>query len=464
MTPDEIARYHADRPGYELLDYAEVALPIYKVSLRVLLLQHTPLTPMFEFVLRAIRLGIDTVGEISACLGIPVAMVDETLRGLHGSDEIEIVQGEQGPDRFALTRKGEKTTVALERVRPEQQTIRIFFDGLTREPIDASAVTLLSGREAQDLGMKEIPALPNSRIDVGDIDLAAAARILSRERSGEGRRDLLSIKEIERKQRLHLPAVAMVFQETGGGEVELLFASETTMLDEHNRRFALAEGPKKTRLLTEFSKPEVTASDSFSRKLATLRRAAEPPPPSGRKRTLRARPIAAEGSVQTVTVHEHPPLLWDAVHKAKERVLIICPWITEQVIDKAALASIKRLLVRGARLYIGYGIDEDEAARTKRKKVPEGLVKLADEFENFHLRDFGDTHEKVLIKDDEFVVEGSYNWLSFRGDPDRKLRRERSLKVSDPAFVEKEFALFEARFRSKPRRGRRASEDDGEEL
>jgi hypothetical protein len=460
VRPDEIARHHADRPGYELLDYAEVALPIYKVSLRVLLLQHTPLTPMYEFVLKAIRLGIDSLEEIAACLGIPEVMVDETLRGLHQSEEIEIVQGSDGPDRFAMTRRGEKTTASLELVRPEQQTIRIFFDGLTRQPIDASAATLLSGREAQDLGMKEIPALPNSKISVDDIDIGAASRILSKERTGEGRRDLLSIKEIERRQRLHMPAIAMVFQEVGGGDIELLFANETTMLDEHNRRFSLAEGPKKTRLLAEFSKPELTAQDSFSRKLQTLSRAIEPIAPAGRKRTLRAKSPAAEGTVSAVTVHEHPRLLWEAINSASDRVLIICPWITQQVIDKPALLSIEKMLKRGARLFIGYGIDEDD--RKKQQSVPQALLRLAEQYDNFQLRDFGDTHEKVLIKDDAFVIEGSFNWLSFRGDPNRKLRRERSLKVIDPAFVEKEFATFEARFRSKPKRVARESRGDHE--
>jgi hypothetical protein len=457
MRPDEVARYHADRPGYELLDYAEVALPVYKVSLRVLLLQHTPLTPMYEFVLKAIRIGIDTLDEIAACLGIPAVMVKGTLEGLYSSEEIEIVRGNEGPEQFKLTRRGEKTTSSLERVRPEQQTIRLFFDGLTREPVDASAAILLSGREAQDLGMTEIPALPNSKIEVADIDLGAAGRILSKERTGEGKRDLLSIKEIERRQRLHTPAIAMVFQEVGGGEIELLFANETTMLDEHNRRFALAEGPRKTRLLAEFSKPAVTAQDSFSRKLQTLQRAIAPEPPSGRKRTLRAKAPAAEGTISAVTVHDHPLLLSDAIANARERVLIICPWITDQVVDRPALVSIEKMLKRGVRLYIGYGFEDDD--RKKRRKVPEGLRKLADEFESFQLRDFGDTHEKVLIKDDEFVVEGSFNWLSFRGDPDRKLRRERSLKVTDPVFVEREFALFEGRFRTKTKKGSREGSD-----
>jgi hypothetical protein len=415
---------------------------------------------MFEFVLKTIRIGIDTLDEIAACLGIPPEMVKSTLEGLHTSEEIEIVGGTDGPERFRLTRKGEKTTSSLERVRPEQQTIRLFFDGLTREPIDASAAVLLSGREAHDLGMTEIPALPNAKIEVSDIDLAAAGRILSRERTGEGKRDLLAIKEIERRQRLHTPAIAMVFQEVGGGDVELLFATETTMLDEHNRRFALAEGPRKTRLLAEFSKPAVSAQDSFSRKLQTLDRAIAAPAPSGRKRTLRAKAPAAEGTISAVTVHEHPLLLWDAIATASDRVLIICPWITDQVVDKPALASIEKMLKRGVRLFVGYGLDDND--RKKRKKVPEALQRLASEYEGFQLHDFGDTHEKVLIKDDAFVVEGSFNWLSFRGDPDRKLRHERSLKVTDPAFVEKEFALFEARFRAKGRRGGKSVEGDAE--
>lgn len=458
MTPDETARFHADRPGYELLDYAEVALPIYKVTLRVLLLQHTPLTPMYEFVLKSIRLGIDTREEIAACLGIPAAMVEETLRALHQSEELEMVLGSEGPERFMLTRRGEKTTTDLERVRPEQQTIRIFFDGLTREPIDASAVNLLSGRDAQDLGMREIPALPNSKISVSDIDIVAASRILSKERSGEGRRDLLSIKEVERRQRLHMPAIAMVFQEIGGGDVELLFASDGMMLDDHNRRFALAEGPKKTRLLEGFTKAQVAAQDSFSRKLRTLSRAAEPQPSTGRKRTLRAKSPVADGTVQPVSVHEHPQILWDAIKTAQDRVLIICPWITDRVVDKPALATFEKMLKRDVRLYIGYGIEEDNEGRKRRRDIPQGLLDLSKKYENFHLRDFGDTHEKVLIKDCDFEVVGSFNWLSFRGDPERKLRREHSLKVVDPAYVESQFAVFESRFRSKPRR--RGQEDE----
>ena len=454
MTPDEVAMFHAGRPGYDLLDYAEVALPVYKVTLRVLLLQHTPLTPMYEFVLKAIRLGIDTRDEIAACLGIPAGMVEETLRVLHQSEEVDLRRDDGGSDRFGLTRKGEKTTIELERIRPEQQTIRMFFDGLTRQPMDTSGVSLLSGKEAEELGMREIPAVPHSRIEVGDIDLVAASRILSRERGTQPRRDLIAIKSVENRRRLHMPALAMVFQASGGGDVELLFANETIMLDEHNRRFALAEGPRKVRLLDEFSKPDV-AQDAFSRKVRSLSKLAETPAAAGRKRTLRAKSPVQDGTIQPLSVQDHPPLLLDALRTATEHVMIICPWITEQVVDGPTLRIIEALLRKGVKLYVGYGIDDGEQLpRRGRKPIPAGIVDLAEKYDNFELRELGDTHEKLLIKDDEFEVVGSFNWLSFRGDPTRKLRREHSVKITDPAYVAGQFAVFEARLRKKPRKAK----------
>src|SRR5204862_1502638 len=146
MTPEETARFHADRPGYELIDYAEVCLPIFKIYMVASLLQHTPLPPIYEFVLRSIRLGIDDAEGIAACLGIPGRMVQDTLRSLHDTEEVAFKTGDSDEiDRFVLTRKGEKTTASLERIRPEQQTVPIYFDGLTRKPIEPPAQTLLSG-------------------------------------------------------------------------------------------------------------------------------------------------------------------------------------------------------------------------------------------------------------------------------------------------------------------------------
>src|SRR5882757_2372820 len=100
MTPEETARYHADRPGFDLIDFAEVCLPVFKIYIVASLLLHSPLPPIFEFVLRCVRLGINTCDEIAACLGIPRRMVDQALKSLYRAEELAFVpNGDGGPEQ-----------------------------------------------------------------------------------------------------------------------------------------------------------------------------------------------------------------------------------------------------------------------------------------------------------------------------------------------------------------------------
>jgi len=52
-----------------------------------------------------------------------------------------------------------------------------------------------------------------------------------------------------------------------------------------------------------------------------------------------------------------------------------------------------------------------------------------------------------LVADERFVVVTSFNWLSFRGDPDKPFRDERGLLVTDSAIVEQLYVDFERRIR-----------------
>jgi hypothetical protein len=200
-------------------------------------------------------------------------MVDQAVRSLHRAEELAFVPGEAGQaDQFVLTRKGVRTVASLEQILPEHQTLPICFDGLTRIPITPPVQQLLAGKQAADLGLREISALPAARIEVEDIDLTLAARAFGSERVGEARRDLIGIKAIDRRMRLHMPATALVYRSVDGDEVELSFALESRILDEHNRAFALAEAPKKARLLTELTKSNQVGTDSFSRRIMSLDR------------------------------------------------------------------------------------------------------------------------------------------------------------------------------------------------
>lgn len=154
--------------------------------------------------------------------------------------------------------------------------------------------------------------------------------------------------------------------------------------------------------------------------------------------------------VRNLYMLDHPPLLLDALNSAANRLLIISPWIFAVVVDASFLRKLETLLTRGVRVWIGYGINEEE---TQLKKTPDiearkALRDLSVRFANFTLMRLGDTHAKVLIKDSEFAVVTSFNWLSFRGDPHRKLRDEQGVLIQRADLVDQKFAELIGRFGS----------------
>lgn len=152
--------------------------------------------------------------------------------------------------------------------------------------------------------------------------------------------------------------------------------------------------------------------------------------------------------VRNLYMLDHPPLLADALANAQERVLIISPWIYGVVVDQEFLKKLEELLRRKVVVRIGYGINESETElkRPKDLDARKALRDLAHRYSNFRMRRLGNTHAKVLIKDSEYAVVTSFNWLSFRGDAQRKLRDEQGVLISDPVLVNQKFIELDKRF------------------
>ena len=141
--------------------------------------------------------------------------------------------------------------------------------------------------------------------------------------------------------------------------------------------------------------------------------------------------VKIETQVEMVAVYDHPKLLREALAQARELLIIISPWITDAVVDKMFLNALGERLRHGVDVHIGYGLGVEE-------RVPQAIRKLeqlAREHANFRLVRLGDTHAKMLIKDDDWLVTTSFNWLSFRGDPKRTFREEWGTRIAIPDQV-----------------------------
>lgn len=96
--------------------------------------------------------------------------------------------------------------------------------------------------------------------------------------------------------------------------------------------------------------------------------------------------------------------------------------MTNRVVDDLFIDKLERLLVKGVRVKITYGIEDDRNTRNKNL-VTDSIVKtLSDRFKkynNFKLQK-GNSHSKILLCDNEFGIITSFNWLSYDGKSSRE--------------------------------------------
>ena len=134
--------------------------------------------------------------------------------------------------------------------------------------------------------------------------------------------------------------------------------------------------------------------------------------------------------------------LHDTLESASSKVLIMSGWASGYVIDAQFIDSCMRLLSRGVELHIGFGYDFSSDKRMPewekkgRSQIGKLMHKAMDEKLDSHLFVYEfDNHYKSLVKDTDYFLTGSINWLS----NSRGKNFERAWKNEFPALAEKEF-------------------------
>lgn len=130
-----------------------------------------------------------------------------------------------------------------------------------------------------------------------------------------------------------------------------------------------------------------------------------------------------ESANRILNTYDHRPLLIQALKEANNQVIIVSPWIKRSGVNNEVILLIEKALQRKVQVIIGYGISEEQDSDPKIVKRLENIQKK--EFGKYlTMVSLNNTHEKVLICDNDFLVITSFNWLSFRGDPKFGFRQE----------------------------------------
>lgn len=230
MTPDQIARRYEELQGFELLDFAEAAVPLWQLNVEAISVIRRGLQPIREFVLRSLVEGLHA-DDLVGFLGLEESIVRGALADL-ASDKF-IAPGEE----IAITELGRKAlTEGIS--TPAEEVLTILFDGITRKPIASLALDLALPKEVDDGAIAEIPATPPVKPTIYDLSLPEIDQVLSDQPGrGDASRDILRVKRIARYKRVFRKVVVLVFR-SRKGEIRTRFIVNGVPDENLEQRFA----------------------------------------------------------------------------------------------------------------------------------------------------------------------------------------------------------------------------------
>lgn len=455
-------KYKDSVPEGKLMKYVYAAFPVYKVHLNITLLKKKDIGIVEEFILKLLDININDIEQMSNILGIETKLIMDSIAVLFKDDLVVILN-----DKPKITDKGKDVLRNSKLIVPEQVSFHFLIDGFTGEALPHKASYSSKEVKQKDFHVllpdKEMPA-------VNEIAFNDIAKLIKKHKSESlddtFNGDLISINEIEKAYTMYKKRSLLVFLDKNNNLDVKIFDGLDREVDYENILLKMQESgldqiplDKKdkiddikvtndlTQLITEETIQQAKANliESKNTKLnefvvtrlikeheSILENPDDIPEEEVYSKTQEIKILKKQldelknnkvNTTRFIETYEHRSILINALKKSKKLVVILSPWIKFSGFDNELQNEIKSCLRRGVRVVIGYGID------VKDDSDPRAIEKINDMKKQKYgskliLKKLGNTHEKVLLVDGEYVVITSFNWLSFRGNPNWGFRQE----------------------------------------
>jgi hypothetical protein len=324
--------------------------------------------------------------------------------------------------------------------------LNVPFDRLVWSAQDYARSSLTKKRDAQEAGLELLPAKKSARVDLNDVTAEHLNGLVEFRDDRTRLIEVLRVRKIA-SQNLHLymPAQLLVYGDPDSGEVELGLCIEGDLRPAHGLELAAVDAVLRLGISVAQPEPRPTLAPELERQrvaseqIANIKAAADQALRVDADSAEKAAARVKEIEVRSVDVHEHPQLLAQAVNGSKKRLLIIAPWVKGGVVNTEFVAALERRLRAGVEVHIGHGYGPDD--RGSDDFALRKLNNLAARYEKLRVVRLQSTHAKILIFDDIWITT-SFNWLSFRGDPNRTYRMEEGTLVQIKSEVDRAFDRY----------------------
>ena len=466
MTIEELAQKNANTvAGYDLVKYFEAACPVYKIELKFTMQKKKPLSILQEFILRFLKENVTSTDTICAFLGINPDVVFNAIADLRANDLLTV---DIYRENLKLTDKGRKVLEKASVIVPEELSFSVMMDGLTGD-VFIDTKRYYKGNELRDNTMIPLKTAFD-RPSIEDISYENLNNAIKQYRISNGKNsffegDLLSINEVEKVYTEYKKIYVLVYYNYEKETMELRAFEksvrrqeyETIILRMQNENLHQIDFDKKTivdelnerPLLNSIPKEIIEEAEEFENKKGDYQKQidalktqiidfneqidSEAVPEKERitatqqvrilKKQLEELQNKQKSANRILNTYDHRPLFLKALKDAQKQVIIVSPWIKRSGVNNEVLLLIEKALQKKVQVVIGYGISDEQDSDPKILKQLENMQKK--KYGNYlTLVSLNNTHEKVLICDNDFLVITSFNWLSFRGDPKFGFRQE----------------------------------------
>jgi len=260
VTPELIARKYQFREGVRLVDYGEVGLPIFRLTLDAVTMAQRGMPTIQEFVMRCLSLGETCENDVARMLGLKLDIVNAAINILISEGYVSRQLVEESGFSFQLTDAGIER-LGIDRVEvPQEEMIVIDYDGVRRTPLRLAGESVVRAAELVGAGAVQIRPYPAEAPAIDELSLVEAAKVIRRRDGEDFYRSLLALKRVVRRNNLFREAVALVFAADNTEEVQVAFAIDGKLSDAYERAFAEHGGPRKMGFVRSINASNTKAS------------------------------------------------------------------------------------------------------------------------------------------------------------------------------------------------------------
>ncbi|MFD6110650.1 hypothetical protein ACFWG0_11160 [Streptomyces yangpuensis] len=434
-------RFGNQRPGLELLGLVEAAVPVTVLRVDVLAQERKQLPLLDEFIIQFVYEGVQTIDELASLLGLEHEQVLNATAEQVSEGNIRRSDG-----RLALTAQGLEVARNVAAIQPVLKQLPVPFDRIVWSIKNYAQISLIKKKVAEERGYLLLPRKKQASVALTDLTVERFNELIRNREDRERLIEVLRIRKIaSQAQHLYLPAQLLVYGNPERGEVELELCIDGELRSEHGLELAAIGAAEKLGFQVGRPEPRPTLSPELeevrvpAEQIKALIQGGVKTPDGGAAETEAPQKVT-EIPVRSVSMLEHPDHLTAALNSARKRILIISPWVKGGVVNTHFIERLERRLQAGVEIHIGHGIGPDD--RGSDEWVLRKLRNLAQRYENrFHFVRLNNTHAKILIYDGIWI-NTSFNWLSFKGDPNRTFRMEEGTLVQIPSEVDKAYKQY----------------------